>query len=122
MAGLRCADVVLEIGSRSKERPRFGGSHAYHSKGYREWLRQCKALMSEWWLEAPLEQVTTVCAHFFGPAQGDVDNKLGAVLDAGTGVIWKDDNVRCISKCTTQWTKASKKEARIHLKIVWLDQ
>lgn len=119
MSHLRSADVVLEISARSKERPRFARGHAHLSTGYRDWLENCRALMSEWWLEPPLSTVRVVCAHFFGPAQGDLDNKVGAVLDAGNGLIWVDDNVQCIPVCTTRWTKASRKEARIHLKVVW---
>lgn len=120
MSKLRHADVVLEVACRSKERPRFHG-HAYHSKEYKAWLRQTRALMSEWWIDQPLAKVKVVCAHFYGPARGDVDNKLGAVLDAGTGVIWQDDNVNVVDFATTRWTKAGTKEQRIHLKVIWTE-
>lgn len=121
MPKLRQAEIVLEVACKSKERPRFSG-HAYKAEAYRQWLEQTRALMSEWWIRPPLEKVRMVHVHFFGPAVGDVDNKLGAVLDAGNGVIWRDDNVKIIPCAVPRWTKAPRKEQRIYLKVVWTEE
>ena len=91
---MQTADLCLSIRPISKARPRsfMGQSRPYTDKVYKEWLGQCRALMGEWWTNPPLTHINCLICHFHGPARGDLDNRLGSLLDAGNGLIWKDDN------------------------------
>jgi Holliday junction resolvase RusA-like endonuclease len=97
----------------------MGQSRPYTDKVYKEWLGQCRALMGEWWTAPPLTHINCLICRFYGPARGDLDNRLGSVLDAGNGLIWKDDNVTVIGNIAMHWTHASPKEASIYMKIIW---
>jgi len=120
MSKLQRSCLVLEIPPRSKERPRFNGRVAHLSHRYRQWKEQCSALISEWWVDPPLDDVVLLHCHFFGAAQGDADNLIGAVMDAGNKIVWSDDSVRVIRKITAVWTKTPKANAHIRLNVVWL--
>ena len=120
---LRDADICLRIRPMSKARPRLAAGKApYHDKAYREWKDQCRALMAEWWTDPPLEYINCLVVHFYGPAQGDLDNRLGSVLDAGNGLIWTDDNVKVISRCAMRWVHEKPEKSRIWLKVVWTEE
>ena len=118
---MQTADLSLPIRPISKARPRsyMGQSRPYTDKVYKEWLGQCRALMGEWWTRPPLTHINCLICRFYGPARGDLDNRLGSVLDAGNGLIWKDDNVTVIGNIAMHWTHASPKEASIYMKIIW---
>jgi len=105
----------------SKARPRsyMGQSRPYMDKAYKTWKEQVRALMGEWWTDPPLPHINCLICTFVGPARGDLDNRLGAVLDAGNGLIWKDDNVTVINSVAMRWKHASEKDAHIYLKIIW---
>lgn len=120
---LRHADVFLPIRPMSKARPRLAAGKApYHDRAYREWKDQCRALMAEWWTEPPLEYVNCLIAYFYGPARGDLDNRLGSVLDAGNGLIWADDNVKVINRCAMRWIHDRPSNSRIYLKVIWTEE
>lgn len=115
-------DAWLPVRPMSKARPRLAaGKRPYHDKVYSEWLKTCRAHMAEWWTDPPLEYINCLIVHFHGPARGDLDNRLGSVLDAGSGLIWTDDNVNVIPTCALRWFKASSKEACIYMKVIWTD-
>jgi Holliday junction resolvase RusA-like endonuclease len=97
----------------------MGQSRPYTDKVYKEWLGRCRALMGEWWANPPLAHINCLICHFYGPARGDLDNRLGSLLDAGNGLIWKDDNVTVIGSVAMRWTHASPKNASIYMKIIW---
>ena len=78
-----------------------------------------RAMMSEWWVEPPLTEVTVIYLKMSGPARGDLDNLAGAVLDAGTGLIWVDDRVNVIKALAVNWEKAKTNAQTIHLEIHW---
>jgi len=100
--GLRHEDVFLPIRPMSKARPRLAaGKVPYHDKVYTEWMKSCRALMGEWWAHPPLKFVNCLIVHFYGPARGDLDNRLGSVLDAGNGLIWQVA-VPCAGSTTSQ--------------------
>jgi Holliday junction resolvase RusA-like endonuclease len=88
-------------------------------KVYTEWKTKVRAYMGEWWTEPPLEHINCLVVHFYGPARGDLDNRLGSVMDAGNGLLWTDDNVTVIRAVAARYYKASTKEARIFMKLVW---
>lgn len=123
MTVLQHHDVMLPIRPMSKARPRLAaGKVPYHDKVYTEWLKDCRAHMAEWWTHPPLEHINCLIVHFYGPARGDLDNRLGSVLDAGTGLIWSDDNVKVIGTCALRWYHAKPSEACIYMKVIWTSQ
>ena len=121
MAGTRLQQraLVLEVAPKSKERPRFNGRVAHLSHKYRDWLGNCSALMSEWWIDPPLDEVLCLHCHFYGPAIGDNDNLIGSVMDAGNKIIWRDDSVTVIKKIIAMHTKTKKVNAHIRLEVIW---
>ena len=86
---------------------------------YMEWRRNVRAYMGEWWAKPPLTFINCLVVHFYGPSRGDLDNRIGAVMDAGNGLIWTDDNVSVINAIASRHVKTSTKEAHIFMKIVW---
>lgn len=47
-----------------------------------------------------------------GEARSDLDNLVGALMDAGTGILWRDDSVAVIRYLNVQFFKAKKSEAK----------
>ena len=88
-------------------------------KSYMAWKKNLRALMAEWWSVPPLENVPAIRLTFFGPARGDLDNLMGAVLDSGNGVIWIDDRVSVIEAIEGRFVKAKKSDSAIHLCMKW---
>jgi len=118
-ARLQQRALVLEIAPKSKERPRFNGRVAHLSHAYRDWLKNCSALMSEWWIDPPLDEVLCLHCHFYGVARGDNDNLIGSVMDAGNKIIWRDDSVDVIKKIIALHTKTKRSESHIRLEVIW---
>jgi len=118
---VECRDLLLPFRPMSKPRPRstIGVARPYMDKVYTEWKAKVRAYMGEWWVEPPLERINCMVVHFHGPARGDLDNRLGSVMDAGNGLIWTDDNVNVIRAVAARHIKASTKEARIYMKLIW---
>ena len=118
---MRTADLLLPYRPMSKPRPRatIKQSRPYMDKVYAEWKRQVRAVMGEWWVQPPLTQINCLIFTFRGPARGDLDNRVGAVLDAGNGLIWKDDNVTVIPAIAARWIKTPVKESSVYIKIIW---
>ena len=88
-------------------------------KVYTEWKQNVRAFMGEWWTDPPLEFIHCLIVHFHGPARGDLDNRLGSVLDAGNGLIWSDDNVTVINAVAMRHYKKPTKEAHVYMKLIW---
>ena len=118
---MRTADLVLPFRPMSKPRPRstLNRARPYMDKVYVDWKNGVRAVMGEWWTLPPLTKINCLIFSFKGPARGDLDNRVGAVLDAGNGLVWKDDCVSVIPTIAARWSKASIKEARIYIKIIW---
>ena len=91
----------------------------YNDPIYKRWIEQAKAHMTEFWTKPPLDHVINLDVRFHGPARGDLDNRLGAIMDAGNGIIWRDDNVKVIASVTMKWHHTKAKEAHIRLLVVW---
>lgn len=117
---LRSADVYIPVIPKSAPRPRFRGK-AYNDPKYKAWKDNFRAFVSEWWLHEPLSHVTVLCCHFYGPAVGDLDNKLKAVLDCLVGQVISDDNVKVVPYIVTKWFKSTKADAHIYLKVCWIE-
>lgn len=103
----------------SKARPRFSG-HAYTDKVYASWKKDVTAYLQEWWTEPTVDRVNVLIAHFYGPARGDLDNRVGAVLDALVAAnVISNDTVGVIPALVLRHIKAPVKEARIYLMLLW---
>ena len=115
------ADLLIPLPPMSKPRPRgtAGQSRPYMDKNYVAWKAQARAHMGEWWVHQPLDHLNCLVVHFYGPARGDLDNRIGAVMDAGNGLLWTDDNVKVISAIASRHFRTPIKEARIYMKLVW---
>lgn len=116
------AEFVLPLPLQPKARPRFS-KVAYTAPTYREWMKQCKAILSEWWVRPPLQKGEVIAVHFLfrGPGTSDLDNLQGAVMDAGNGIIWADDRVTVLRRIEAEWEKSPKNNQSIHLKVIWND-
>ena len=124
MGLLKSREIHLPLRPISKPRPRsyMGQSRPYNDPVYKRWIEQAKAHMTEFWIMKPLDFVTNLDVRFHGPARGDLDNRLGAILDAGNGIIWRDDNVKVIGNVTMKWYQTKEKEAFIKLLVVWEEE
>jgi Holliday junction resolvase RusA-like endonuclease len=76
-------------------------------------------VLGEWWTIEPLDEVRCLLLSFRGPARGDLDNLAGAVLDAGNGLIWRDDRVGVLPTLALRWTKTHKEDQSIYIKVIW---
>lgn len=60
--------------------------------------------------KAPLERAA-VFVDCKGEARSDADNIIGALLDAGSGLVWRDDRLNILPTIAINWTKAPKAES-----------
>jgi Holliday junction resolvase RusA-like endonuclease len=115
-------ELHIPLRPMSKERPRSfqGQSRPYMSRNYKLWMKDCIAVMQEWWVGPPLQKVKFLEIEHHGAARGDLDNKDGSVMDAlvKAGVI-KDDNVNIIDDRRSTFHKAKVKEAHIIVRLEW---
>ena len=118
---MQTADLLLPFRPMSKPRPRVsvGRARPYMDKVYTEWKQSVRAVMGEWWTHPPLTCISCLIFTFRGPARGDLDNRVGAVMDTGNGLIWKDDNVAIIPAIAARWIKAPIKESSVYIKVIW---
>ena len=115
-------DLCLRLRPISKARPRSfrGQSRPYTDTVYKNWLKDAKTLLEEWWIWPPLEHVHLMEVEFHGAARGDLDNRLGSVLDAMVQAnVITDDNVNVIPNVRMSFVKAKTVDARINIKLTW---
>lgn len=125
--GLQKADYgfVLDVPLKSKARPRFARGHAYMPKDYREWIKLCRSCIKT---QMELQNMPTIshASHlsllFSGYARHDLDNLLGAVLDAGLPCgnwsgAWADDRVSVFPSICVNFVKSSNSSIEIY---IWL--
>ena len=118
-------DLCLRLRPISKARPRSfrGQSRPYTDTTYKNWLKDAKTLLEEWWIWPPLEHVYLMEVEFYGAARGDLDNRLGSVLDAMVQAkVITDDNVNVIPHVRMHFVKAKTADARINIKLTWENQ
>lgn len=84
---------------------------------YKKWKAEVRAQLAEWWTDPPLDRVEMVTLKFKGPARADLDNLMGAILDCGNQLIWKDDRVSVISKLYGQFEKRKEADSQIELTL-----
>ena len=119
---MNSCDLCMRIRPISKARPRSfrGQSRPYMPIVYKNWLKDAKTLLEEWWIWPPLERVDLMEVEFYGAARGDLDNRLGSVLDAMVQAkVITDDNVNVIPNVRMSFKKAKTADARIHIKLTW---
>ena len=115
-------ELHIPLRPMSKERPRSfqGQSRPYMSRNYKLWMKDCVAVMQEWWVGPPLQKAKYVFIEHHGAARGDLDNKDGSVFDAlvKAGVL-VDDNVNVVNKRGSAFYKAKVKDAHIIVRLEW---
>lgn len=97
--------IYLRIEPKPYERPRFAGGHAYNAPKYANYKKECQFLMKDVFKTNPLENPLHVNFEFILPCpksklkrpqnadvRPDLDNYIKAVLDAGNGILWRDDS------------------------------
>lgn len=121
---VKTRDLHLPLRPISKARPRSfrGQARPYTDSVYKNWLKDARTLLSEWWVDPPLEHVQMMEVHFYGPARGDLDNRVGALCDAMNGIVIKDDNVNVLPRMRLSFTKAKAANACIYIRLVWVEQ
>lgn len=78
--------------------------------------------LGEWWTNPPLGHVDELAVHFYGPARGDLDNRVGSLLDAMNGLVIVDDNVNVLPRMRLAFTKVKTADARIYIRLTWRDE
>jgi len=123
-SGMHSREFVLPLRPISKARPRSfqGQARPYMPVTYKNWIKDARMLLSEWWVEEPLEHVEMMDVHFYGPARGDLDNRVGSLCDAMNGLVIKDDNVNVLPRMRLSFTKAKTAKACIHIRLTWGEQ
>ena len=114
--------ITLHVPLMSKARPRsFSGQKVpYMPAAYKKWKADVRAQLAEWWVDPPLETVNVLSLRFAGPARADLDNLMGAILDCGNKLVWRDDRVSVISKIVGEHKKAKAEESTIEIRIWYL--
>ena len=122
--GMQRREFVLPLRPISKARPRSfqGQARPYMPVTYKNWIKDARMHLSEWWVDEPLEHVEMMDVHFYGPARGDLDNRVGSLCDAMNGLVIKDDNVNVLPRMRLSFTKAKTSEACIHICLTWGEQ
>lgn len=119
-------EFTLRVPLKSKARPRFAGGHGYLPKDYREWKRLCTERIKAVWDSNGWDVIVSAATFeftFVGPARHDLDNLVGAVLDAGLPCptlgfegAWADDRVSIVRAISASFQKG--KPECIHCRIV----
>ena len=118
--GLSVAEFNFHIPLKPKARPRsVDGKQPYMPADYKRWVKEMRAQMAEHWTDKPLNTVNVLWCKFYGPARSDLDNLLGAVMDAGNGLIWRDDRVSIIARVEAEWEKAKIADQCIQTKVFY---
>ncbi len=121
--GMQSREFTLPLRPISKARPRSfqGQARPYMPAAYKQWIKDARMHLSEWWTDAPLDNVDELAVRFYGPARGDLDNRVGSLLDAMNGLVIVDDNVNVLPRMRIAFTKARTADARIYLRLTWRD-
>lgn len=85
--------IVLEGEPRSKARPRVGGSRKSYDDGKQVRHADQLRLLMDRSIPAPMAGNVAIACTFYRSSlrRIDVDNLLKQVLDAATGILWRDD-------------------------------
>ena len=121
---MQSREFVLPLRPISKARPRSfqGQARPYMPASYKQWIKDARTHLGEWWANPPLDHVDELAVHFYGPARGDLDNRVGSLLDAMNGLVITDDNVNVLPRMRLSFTKAKTADARIYIRMTWRDE
>lgn len=116
---------TLNIPLKSKARPRFANGHAYLPKDYREWKDRCRLYINDIFETNGWHQISNakhLSMKFYGHARHDLDNLIGAVLDAGASNskrpgAWIDDRVAIFPSICATFEKSSNQKIIVE---IWL--
>ena len=122
--GMQGCEFTLPLRPISKARPRSfqGQARPYMPASYKQWIKDARMHLGEWWTNPPLDHVDELAVHFYGPARGDLDNRVGSLLDAMNGLVITDDNVNVLPRMRLAFTKAKTADARIYIRLTWRDE
>lgn len=118
-------EFTLDVSLKSKARPRFSNGHAYLPKDYREWKKVCADRINAHFSAHGWPRISHarhLSLTFHGPARHDLDNLVGAVMDAGLknsswDGAWVDDRVSVFPSICANFVR----DATEHITIkVWL--
>lgn len=109
------AKFILDLPLTSKARPRFGQGRSYLPAKYRAWKDEARTQLRRIWEvnSYPTLDNFSLNLDMYGNGRGDIDNYLGAFLDAGlpdkkTGWAgaWRDDRVTVVSRICIAWHRS----------------
>lgn len=123
---MKYLNLTLDVEPCSASRPRVTrAGHAYYAKPYQRFKAAAKAeiikamgrvsaLRSHMLVTTPMQVEITIvatqpkCTKLPMP-KPDVDNYAKAVLDAATGIVWKDDWLVSLLKVSKHWAEPGQK-------------
>lgn len=106
--GAKVAEFHIRAPLQPKKRPRLGRHNVHNESRYTAWKARVRAHMAvDFRFRDPIERAA-VFVDCQGEARSDADNIIGALLDAGSGLVWKDDRLNILPTIGINWTKAKK--------------
>ena len=81
-----------------------------------------RQMIKEQYKGLPLEGPIALEAKLYGEGRADADNIIGALLDAGKGLLWVDDRVSVITSLHVSWSKAKKVDSKWIIAIIELKE
>jgi Holliday junction resolvase RusA-like endonuclease len=111
--------IVLDHPLFSKARPRmtrYGA--AYMPPAYKEAQRSIRKLIISQWGREPLSGPIGLNVKVYGEGRGDLDNIIGALMDAANSILWLDDRVSVIKSLSIEWEKAPRAQSRWVVQII----
>lgn len=100
-----------------KKRPRVTSRGTYMPPGYKDWQQETALLLRREWQDQPLAGHVAVAVTIYSRTKprGDLDNLLGAILDAANGVLWGDD--RQVTACACRWQQVADKTSMVRVEV-----
>lgn len=103
-----------------KERPRYARGRFYNPDSADE-ARTTWAMKAWWAPREPLKNLCAITVTFYVKQRRkvDIDNLLKHVMDAGNGVLWRDDSQIC--SVQMRMLEARPEESRTELRVISLE-
>jgi len=95
---------------------RYGA--AYMPPAYKEAQRSIRKLIISQWGREPLSGPIGLNVKVYGEGRGDLDNIIGALMDAANSILWLDDRVSVIKSLSIEWEKAPRAQSRWVVQII----
>lgn len=112
--GVTAISVLLTIDMPlfSKARPRVTSKGTFMPQEYQKKRQQMQWQIKRQYKGEPFEGPLKLDVSLFGEGRGDVDNIVGALMDAANGLLWVDDRVSVISEMHVTWKKAPRDQSK----------